>query len=191
LTLRVAEVVRDLIFYSWRRPKIHYVTLRYSRKWFLNIKTKVLSWTRRQKCDGQNMKSARIVLLLASWLAISFPLTTLAGHEEDWIDTIPADRLKRLLDSGVKLFLVDLRPSKEFQQSRLPGAHSIPSTELASRLAEIPKNVRVVLYCACQKHESSDRAVFLKSQGYRNISIMLEDYTEWVKRGYPVEPNRP
>jgi rhodanese-related sulfurtransferase len=135
------------------------------------------------------MKSGRIALLLAMWLA-TFPMTTLAGHEEDWIDTIPADRLKRLLDSGVKLFLVDLRPAKEFQHNRLPGAHSIPSTELASRVGEIPKTVRVVLYCACQKHESSDRAVFLKSQGYRNISIMLEDYTEWVKRGYPVETNR-
>jgi rhodanese-related sulfurtransferase len=135
-------------------------------------------------------KVKRITLLLAMWLA-TFPMATLAGHEEDWIDTIPADRLKRLLDSGVKLFLVDLRPAKEFQQNRLPGAHSIPSTELPSRLSEIPKTVRVVLYCACQKHESGDRAVFLKSQGYRNISIMLEDYTEWVKRGYPVEPNRP
>jgi rhodanese-related sulfurtransferase len=137
------------------------------------------------------MKSGRIVLLLVSWLATSFPMTTLAGHEEDWIDTIPADRLKRLLDSGVKLFLVDLRPAKEFQQNRLPGAHSIPSTELANRFSEIPKTVRVVLYCACQKHESGDKAVFLKSQGYRNISIMQEDYTEWVKRGYPVETNRP
>jgi rhodanese-related sulfurtransferase len=135
-------------------------------------------------------KVKRIALLLAMWLA-TFPMTTLAGHEEDWIDTIPADRLKRLLDSGVKLFLVDLRPAKEFHQNRLPGAHSIPSTELASRLSEIPKTIRVVLYCACQKHESGDKAVFLKSQGYRNISIMQEDYTEWVKRGYPVEPNRP
>jgi rhodanese-related sulfurtransferase len=118
-------------------------------------------------------------------------MTALAGHEEDWIDTISADRLKRLLDSGVKLFLVDLRSAKEFQQNRLPGAHSIPSAELASRVGEIPKTVRVVLYCACQKHESGDKAIFLKSQGYRNISIMLEDYTEWIKRGYPVEPNRP
>ena len=118
-------------------------------------------------------------------------MTTLAGHEEDWIDTIPADRLKRLLDSGVKLFLVDLRSAEEFQQNRLPRAHSIPSTELPNRLSEIPKTVRVVLYCACQKHESSDRAVFLKSQGYRNISIMREEYTEWIKRGYPVETNRP
>jgi len=118
-------------------------------------------------------------------------MTTLAGHEEDWIDTIPADRLKRLLDSGVKLFLVDLRPAKEFQQNRLPGAHSIPSTELVRRFSEIPKTGRAVLYCGCQKHESSDRAVFLRSQGYRNISILREDYTEWVKRGYPVEPNLP
>jgi rhodanese-related sulfurtransferase len=141
--------------------------------------------------SGRGHKVRRIAFLLAAWLVISFPVTTLAGHEEDWIDTIPADRLKRLLDSGVKLFLVDLRAAKEFQQNRLPGAHSIPSTELASRFGEIPKTVRAVLYCDCQKHESGDKAVFLKSQGYRNISIMLEDYTEWMKRGYPVEPNRP
>jgi rhodanese-related sulfurtransferase len=140
--------------------------------------------------SGQRPKITRIAFLLVSWLAISFPLTALAGHEEDWIDTIPADRLKRLLDSGVNLFLVDLRPAKEFQQNRLPGAHSIPSTELVGRLSDIPKNIRVVLYCACQKNESSDRAVFLKSQGYRNISIMREDYTDWVRRGYPVETNR-
>ena len=131
------------------------------------------------------------IVLLVSWLTLSFPMITFAGHEEDWIDTIAADRLKRLLDSGFKLFLVDLRPAKEFQQNRLPGAHSIPSTELASRLSEIPKSVRVVLYCGCQKHESGDKAVFLKSQGYRNISILREDYTEWVKRGYPVESNLP
>jgi Rhodanese-like domain len=110
--------------------------------------------------SGQEPKVKRIVLVLVSWLALSCPMTTLAGHEEDWIDTIPADRLKRLLDSGVKLFLVDLRPAKEFEQQRLPGARSIPSTELASRLSEIPKTVRVVLYCACQKHESGDKAVF-------------------------------
>jgi hypothetical protein len=33
------------------------------------------------------------------WLAISFPVTTFADHEEDWIDNIPTDRLKRLLGS--------------------------------------------------------------------------------------------
>jgi hypothetical protein len=79
--------------------------------------------------SDQGHKVRRIALLLVSWLVISFPMTSLAGHEEDWIDTIPADRLKRLLDSGVKLFLVDLRPVKEFQQnrsSRVPQGHVSP-----------------------------------------------------------------
>lgn len=48
----------------------------------------------------------------------------------DSIDTIPADRVKRLLDSGTKLVLVDLQPIKEFQENRLPGARSWPSAEL-------------------------------------------------------------
>ena len=139
--------------------------------------------------DRQPMRPTSFVLLVL-WLAISFPMTALAGHEEEWIDTIPADRLKRLLDAGVKLFLVDLRPAKEFQQNRMSGTRSIPSTELATRFNEIPKTVRVVLYCACQKSELADKALFLKSQGYRNISVMREEYPEWVKRGYPVETNR-
>jgi hypothetical protein len=100
-------------------------------------------------------------VLLVLWLAISFSMTALGGHEEEWIDTIPAERLKRLLDSGVKIFLVDLRPAKEFQQNRLSGARSIPSIELASRLNEISKTGRVVLYCACQKSELADKgAIF-------------------------------
>jgi rhodanese-related sulfurtransferase len=125
-------------------------------------------------------------LLLASWLVSSFSMTALGGHEETWIDVISADRLKNLLDHGVKLSFVDLRPAHEFQVSSLPGARSVPSTEFAKRFNEIPKTGRVVLYCACQENELTDKVHFLKAQGYRNISVMLERYPEWVKRGYPV-----
>jgi rhodanese-related sulfurtransferase len=118
-------------------------------------------------------------------------MTALAGHEEEWIDSIPADRLKRLIDSGVKIFLVDLCPAKSFSSTECPGAPSIPSAELASRFNEIPKTVRVVLYCAVKKASLPIRRYFLKSQGYRNISVMREENPEWVKRGYPVETKSP
>ena len=59
-------------------------------------------------------------------------MSAFAGHGvEEGIDTIPADRVKRLLDSGAKLFLIDLRPTKEFQENRLPGARSIPIPRVA------------------------------------------------------------
>ena len=132
------------------------------------------------------VKINKPALLLLSWLVSSFSMTVLAGHEATRIDVISADRLKNLLDHGVKLSLVDLRPAQEFQVSSLPGARSVPSTEFAKRFNEIPKTGRVVLYCACQENELTEKVHFLKAQGYRNISVMLERYPDWVKRGYPV-----
>jgi rhodanese-related sulfurtransferase len=118
-------------------------------------------------------------------------VAALAGHGvEEIIDTIPADRVKLLLDSGEKLVLIDLRPAKEFQEKRLPGARSIPMTELAKRFNEIPKTGQVVLYCACSAYEIGDKFAFLEHRGYRNIFVMLEGYPGWVKLGYPVETSR-
>ena len=91
---------------------------------------------------------------------------------------------------GEKLVLIDMRPAKEYQQSRLPGARSLPFAELANRFGEVPKSGRVVLYCDCKPYDVADRAVFLEYRGYRNIFIMPEGYQGWVKRGYPTETNR-
>jgi rhodanese-related sulfurtransferase len=55
---------------------------------------------------------------------------------------------------------------------------------------EIPKSGRVVLYCDCKTYDIADRAVFLEYRGYRNIFVMPEGYSGWVKRGYPLETNR-
>jgi rhodanese-related sulfurtransferase len=142
--------------------------------------------------SSRGIRTNRRTLLLLARLAVFIPAVVLAGHgAEDAIDAIPPDRVKRFLDSGEKLVLIDLRPAKEFQQNRLPGARSIPTTELTKRFSEIPKTGRVILYCACQKNEIIDKAAFLEFQGYRNIFVMLEGYLGWVKLGYPLETSRP
>jgi len=138
--------------------------------------------------SGKKTNSCIPLLLLLGvfWSAAAF-----AGHGvEDTVDNLSADRAKQLLDAGEKLVFVDLRPAKEFQQSRLPGARSIPLAEIANRFSEIPKSGRVVLYCDCKTYDVADRAVFLEYRGYRNIFIMPEGYSGWVKRGYPLETNR-
>lgn len=138
--------------------------------------------------SGKKTNSCIPLLLLLGvfWSAAAF-----AGHGvEDTVDNLSADRAKQLLDAGEKLVFVDLRPAKEFQRSRLPGARSIPLAEIANRFSEIPKSGRVVLYCDCKTYDVADRAVFLEYRGYRNIFIMPEGYSGWVKRGYPLETNR-
>jgi len=110
---------------------------------------------------------------------------------EGFANIIPAAVVKRILDNGEHLILIDLRPANEYHKKRLPKAVSIPSTEMEKRLREIPKFGRVLLYCACDQQEIVDKAILLRNQGYRNIGVMLEGYPGWVGLGYPVEENRP
>jgi rhodanese-related sulfurtransferase len=110
---------------------------------------------------------------------------------EGFANIIPAAVVKRILENGEHLILIDLRPANEYHKKRLPRAVSIPSTEMEKRLREIPKFGRVLLYCACDQQEIVDNAILLRNQGYRNIGVMLEGYPGWVGLGYPVEESRP
>jgi len=121
-------------------------------------------------------------------IGVFIPWLAFAGHGvEDTVDNLPVERVKQLLDAGEKITFIDMRPAKEYQQTRLPGAKSLPIAEVANRFSEIPKTGRVILYCDCKVYDVADRAVFLEYRGFRNIFIMPEGYAGWVKRGYPLE----
>jgi len=131
---------------------------------------------------------------LALWLSLLFPAVTESAHDtEDIVDVITPERVKFYIDSGEKLMLIDLRPLKNYQQKRLPGAHSVPLQELEKRLREIPRAGRVVLYCSCPQSQLIQDAyqVLKDDHGYRNISIMPEGFEGWVKRKFPVESGSP
>ena len=118
------------------------------------------------------------------------PELTQAGHEfDETIETIKAEQVKLLLNAGEKLALFDLRPVKEFKEKRLPGARSIPVTELEKRFNEIPKTGRVVLYCGCPPGgaDESYSFLFLREKGYRNVSVMETGFSNWLKQNYPTE----
>jgi len=139
--------------------------------------------------SGRRIKRQLLVILLLFGVFTS--AVALAGHGvEDTVATLPVEKVKQLMDVGEKLTFIDLRPAKDFQEKRIPGARSIPLAEVASRFNEIPKSGRVVLYCDCKPYDVADRAVFLEYRGYRNIFVMPEGYAGWVKRGYPLETTR-
>jgi rhodanese-related sulfurtransferase len=124
------------------------------------------------------------------WLLGIRPEVTQAGHEfDETIDTIKPEQVKVLLNNGEKLVLVDLRPVKEFKEKRLPGARSIPVTELDKRFSEIPKTGRVVLYCGCPPGgaDESYSYLYLREKGYRNVSVMEAGFSHWVMQKYPTE----
>lgn len=88
---------------------------------------------------------------------------------------------------------MDLRPAKEFKEKRLPGARSIPVTELDRRFSEIPRAGRVVLYCGCPPGgtDESYSYLYLKEKGYRNVAVLEGGLAEWLKRRLPLESATP
>jgi rhodanese-related sulfurtransferase len=118
------------------------------------------------------------------------PIPAYAGHGDEPVQTISMDRVKFLLDNKEKVFFVDLRTPKEFQQKRLPGARSIPVAELEKRLTEIPKTGRVILYCTCRPGDDSYAYFLLRDNEYNNVSVIDDGFDGWVKRKFPVETDK-
>jgi len=71
---------------------------------------------------GINLYPVTLALLIALLSYSPFPVY--AGHGEEPVQTISMERVKFLLDNKEKIFFVDLRTPKEFQQKRLPGGRA-------------------------------------------------------------------
>ena len=56
------------------------------------------------------------------------------------------ERVKEQLDAGTVLMLVDVRSAEEYNAGHIPKAKSVPLDVLPRRLAEIPRDIPVVLY---------------------------------------------
>jgi 3-mercaptopyruvate sulfurtransferase SseA len=59
---------------------------------------------------------------------------------------IKSKQVKQQLDAGVAQLLVDVRDAAHYAQGHLPGAISIPLQDFSARIAEIPRDIPVVLH---------------------------------------------
>src|SRR5581483_3479233 len=60
---------------------------------------------------------------------------------------ITAEELKRRLDRGEDLFILDVRNPPEFQICRIPGSTLLPLPELPQRLGELDRGRELVVHC--------------------------------------------
>jgi 3-mercaptopyruvate sulfurtransferase SseA len=59
---------------------------------------------------------------------------------------ITAESVKQRIDSGSTQLIIDVRNQSSYQKKHLPGARSIPLRTLPDRVAEVPRDIPVVLY---------------------------------------------
>ncbi len=105
--------------------------------------------------------------------------------QRDALEAVPAAELLDRAKKGL-VTVLDVRPPEEFAAGHVPGAINIPVSELAKRLAELPKRKEVVAYCRgpyCLM--SYDAVELLRKKGLKARRLQ-DGLPEWRLAGLPV-----
>jgi membrane protein DedA with SNARE-associated domain/rhodanese-related sulfurtransferase len=97
--------------------------------------------------------------------------------------------LKKQLDSGEQVYIVDLRHPLELLPDpfTLPGALHFSPEALAARHLEIPRDRDVVLFCTCPSEATAAKtAMTLHKLGIERVRPLRGGYDEWKRLGFPL-----
>ncbi len=79
----------------------------------------------------------------AALAVLGFALAATAAAQSERTEI---DELKRQLDAGAEVLMIDVREDYEVESGSIPGAIHIPVGELETRMPDIPKDVRLVFF---------------------------------------------
>jgi membrane protein DedA with SNARE-associated domain/rhodanese-related sulfurtransferase len=102
---------------------------------------------------------------------------------------IEPDDLKRMLDDGQNVFIVDLRHPLDYlpDPRTLPGALSLTPDKLVEQSDRIPRDQEIVLFCTCPSEATAARMAFtLRRMGINRVRPLRGGYDEWKRLGYPL-----
>jgi molybdopterin/thiamine biosynthesis adenylyltransferase/rhodanese-related sulfurtransferase len=139
--------------------------------------SKVLRLSADAACPACGAQPAIRGLAPARYAATCAPVSPLVPMS-DYPLEVSIEEAHRLLASAQPPFLLDVREPSEFAVAQLPGAKLIPMNTVPERLAEIPRDVPVLVHC---HHGGRSMRVtqFLRSKGYARVANVQGGIDAW------------
>ncbi|MFE0521772.1 ArsR/SmtB family transcription factor [Streptomyces sp. NPDC058954] len=103
---------------------------------------------------------------------------------------ISRDELHARVKAG-EVVVLDVRPPEEYLAGHIPGARSIPVGELADRVAELPEESEIVVYCRGEYCVLAHDAVRLLTDHGRRAIRLDDGMLEWRLAELPVDSGDP
>jgi uncharacterized membrane protein YdjX (TVP38/TMEM64 family)/rhodanese-related sulfurtransferase len=134
--------------------------------------------------------AVRYGLLALGLLAAAALLPRLVGRLRAPFSWIDAGELKRRLDGGEAVTIIDVRGADEFVGAlgHIVGARNIPVADLSARLGELSALARepIVLVCRTDKR-SAAAARALRAAGFTRVGVLRRGMERWNEAGLPVD----
>lgn len=110
-----------------------------------------------------------------------------AGRESEAAGMVTVNELCRMLDSGERLSILDVRSRSELErQGRIPGAIEIELKLLPGRLSEVPGGGTVYIFCGSGLR-STTAASLLQRDGEHDVAVVLGGFAGWSSTTCPIE----
>jgi len=125
---------------------------------------------------------------LTAWEAENLPIVVKPGVAiAPLVDPIGSDELMKLIDTGGRVFVLDLRPADLYKQSRVPGAMQASTDALLDKaVATLAETDLIVLYDD-GGGEGRDRAETLRRRGFRAVKYLYGGMIAWREKKMRVE----
>ena len=128
-------------------------------------------------------------LIALALLAAAAFLPSLVGKLRER-PMLQVEELKRRLDEGEDLLVMDVRAAGDFvgEQGHLAVAHNLPLEELADRLDELGADPERTIALICRTdRRSAKAAALLSSRGFGDVHVVRGGMTAWLEHGWAVE----
>ena len=106
------------------------------------------------------------------------------SHDDTVPDVEPDDAAAWLRERDA--LVIDVRDPWEYAEGRIPGAVSLPQSDLAVRLEELPKDRDLLVVCA-SGNRSMRSAGFLKAVDFPRVTNLAGGTSGWIAAGNPLE----
>lgn len=103
---------------------------------------------------------------------------------------LPVDALKRELDDGADVLVLDVRPTVDFtgEQGHIAGALSLPLERLPAALGDLEERKARAIRLVCRTDRRSTQAARLLAEaGFADARVIRGGMTAWRANGWPVE----
>jgi uncharacterized membrane protein YdjX (TVP38/TMEM64 family)/rhodanese-related sulfurtransferase len=143
----------------------------------------------REALSGET-DAVRYGLLALALLATIAVLPRLIARLRGSFAWIEPNELKRRLDRGEAVAVIDVRGTDEFAGplGHIATSRNIPVTELNTRLAELGGLERTPIILVCRTDKRSAMAArTLRAAGFSQVSVLRRGMEQWNAAGLPVE----
>ena len=107
--------------------------------------------------------------------------------EDGAVAFISVETVHQEFTASKSFYLIDARPTNDYNLDHIVGAYSIPFYEVEQHFDEYTVGEWYIVYCGCPHSESGVVADYFLENGHSNIGILDEGYLVWKASGYPVE----